>query len=312
MDSFYLSCNVVLPLFFTLSLGYFLIRRNFLNENILNELNVLIFKVFYPIFIFYNIYSNSSSSGIDFKIIGFGAITLVLFFLLVFLIVPIFEKENKRKSVIIQGMVRSNSLLFALPISNSLFGQEYAYVTSVVVGFMIAVVNILSVIILEIYKDDKIDYKKIIMGVFKNPLIQAIIVGFIFVLLNIKLPSVLTASIKSVSGVATPLALITLGGFFKFKDSYANIKALLWTCFGKLILMPVLFLPVAYLFNFDKVSMGILASIYCSPTATSSFTMAKQEGADYKLAGQIVAITSAFSIITIFLTIFILKSLNLI
>ncbi|EQG58731.1 putative malate transporter domain protein [Clostridioides difficile DA00149] len=49
-----------------------------------------------------------------------------------------------------------------------------------------------------------------------------------------------------------------------------------------------------------------------APTAVSSFTMAQQMDSDSELAGQIVVFTSGFSIITVFLIIFILKQNNLI
>ena len=44
-----------------------------------------------------------------------------------------------------------------------------------------------------------------------------------------------------------------------------------------------------------------------APTAVSSFTMAEQMGGDGELAGQLVVFTSAVSIITIFLWIFLIK-----
>ena len=49
-----------------------------------------------------------------------------------------------------------------------------------------------------------------------------------------------------------------------------------------------------------------------SPTAVSSFQMAKEMGGDGDLASQIVVFTSAFSIVTVFFWIFALKQLALI
>ena len=51
--------------------------------------------------------------------------------------------------------------------------------------------------------------------------------------------------------------------------------------------------------------------MFGAPTAVSSFTMAQQMDGDSELAGQLVVFSSAFSILTIFIWIFILKQLNL-
>ena len=52
--------------------------------------------------------------------------------------------------------------------------------------------------------------------------------------------------------------------------------------------------------------------MFASPTAVSSFQMAKQMDADSDLASQIVVFTSAFSIVTVFTWIFVLKQFALI
>ena len=50
--------------------------------------------------------------------------------------------------------------------------------------------------------------------------------------------------------------------------------------------------------------------VFASPTAVNSFTMAQQMGGDAELAGDIVVTTSAVSILTMFLWIFLFKSLG--
>ena len=52
--------------------------------------------------------------------------------------------------------------------------------------------------------------------------------------------------------------------------------------------------------------------MFAAPTAVSSFQMAKQMDGDGDLAGQIVVFTSAFSIVTVFGWIFLLKQFALI
>ena len=50
-----------------------------------------------------------------------------------------------------------------------------------------------------------------------------------------------------------------------------------------------------------------LVAVFACPTAISSYPMAVQQGGDGELAGQIVVFTSAFSMVTLFVLIWLLK-----
>ena len=49
------SCNVVLPIFFLILLGYVLTRIHLWNENFLKIANDLCFKCLLPVLLFYNV-----------------------------------------------------------------------------------------------------------------------------------------------------------------------------------------------------------------------------------------------------------------
>ncbi|WP_413926742.1 AEC family transporter [Clostridioides sp. ZZV14-6387] len=91
-----------------------------------------------------------------------------------------------------------------------------------------------------------------------------------------------------------------------------HLRPILLGVCGRLILVPTIFLPISILLGFRNVELASLMIMLSAPTAVSSFTMAQQMDSDSELAGQIVVFTSAFSIITVFLIIFILKQNNLI
>ena len=57
MENLILSLNVVLPLFITMSLGYFLKSLNMFDNNTLDTMNNITFKSFLPMLLFYNIYN---------------------------------------------------------------------------------------------------------------------------------------------------------------------------------------------------------------------------------------------------------------
>ena len=153
---------------------------------------------------------------------------------------------------------------------------------------------------LEKFRGGKVNAKRICIGVVKNPLIIGALVAFLFVLTGIKMPMVLEKTVRDVSKIATPLALIILGGSFAFSTLCFNWKSLLIIVIGKLVLVPVCFLSLGVAVGFRGVELSALLALFASPTAVSSFSMAQQMEADDELAGQIVVMTSLCSIVTIF------------
>ena len=60
------------------------------------------------------------------------------------------------------------------------------------------------------------------------------------------------------------------------------------------------------------VLVAALAVMLACPTAVSGYTLANQCGADGELAAQLIVVTTLFSVITMFLTIWLLTSMVLI
>ena len=278
IENFIISINVVLPLFLTISLGYFFRQVKLFDDHTLKVMNNLTFKSFLPILIFFNIYNADISLGIDFKLIIFAVISIISIFLVMTLIIPKIEKDDKRKGVLVQAIFRSNFVLFGLPIAISLFGEEKAGSTSMLIACIIPTFNFLAVISLEMYRGLKIDVKKILKGIITNPLILGSAVGLFMLGTGIKLPHVFEKTIGDLSKVATPLALVVLGGSFKFNAVKDGMKQLIFGVVGRLIIVPAIFIPISIFLGFRDVELITLLVMFSAPGAVSSFTMAAADG----------------------------------
>ena len=134
----------------------------------------------------------------------------------------------------------------------------------------------------------------------------------IFLALNIKMPVIVNDVVSDLSKVATPLELIGLGGSFTFGAVKGNIKTLLALLMLKLVVVPVTAISISsFIFGFKGACVVTLISVFASPTAVSSFTMAEGMGGDRDLAAQTVVFTSIFSILTVFLIVATTKYLGL-
>ena len=312
MENLILSLNVVLPLFITMSLGYFLKYLNMFDNNTLDTMNNITFKSFLPMLLFYNIYKTDLQGVFNLKLMIFSATCVIALYLILYLIVPLIEKDNKKRGALLQGLFRSNFVIFCIPITESFFGSEKVGVAALLIAVIVPLFNILSVIALETFRGGKPDFRKISIGIIKNPLIIASCLGILTLLLKIKIPTAIEKTISDVSKIATPLSLILLGASFKFDNIKKYLKQTTIAVVGKTILTPCIILPICIMFGYRGVELSTLMIIFAAPTAISSFTMAQQMDSDSDLAGQIVVFTSAFCVVTVFMWIFILKQSYLI
>ena len=116
--------------------------------------------------------------------------------------------------------------------------------------------------------------------------------------------------VSGLGNIAAPLQLFLLGVFFDFKGMKRFCRQLITVNVGKLIVFPAVFLFAAYLLGFRNADFVSLMGIYAAPTAINSFTMAQQMGGDEELAGSIVVSTTAVSILTMFMWIYLFRSLG--
>lgn len=307
MENFIISVQVVIPLFLSISFGYFLKRVGVLEEEMLFKLNTMVFRAFFPLLMFNNIYQADIGKVIDVSLILFAVLFVLLMTMALLWIVPRIEKQNNRRGVLIQAIYRSNFIIFGLSLVTTLYGSEHTGSVAVLVAIIIPIFNVIAVVVLEMFRGNAIQLGRVIRGVIKNPLIVGAVCGIVASFIKLPIPAVVAATIDDFASVTTPLALIVLGGTFRFSAYHKFLKPLVIGVLGRLVIVPGIGVPIAIYLGFRGAPLMGLLAMLGSPTAISSFPMAEQMGGDGELAGQLVVFTSAFSIITIFLWIFCLK-----
>lgn len=307
MESFFVAVNTILPLFLLMASGYGVKRLKLISDQTEKQMNSIIFKLFLPVLLCTNIMGASDLGNVPPSIFLYGLLGISGVFLLAFLIVPLLEKDPKKRGVLIQGVARSNYALFGVPVVGYLFPGQDTALASLMVLATVPAYNIFSVVALEINRGQKANPGKILLSVLKNPLIIGCFAGFLLLVTKIQLPSFLLTGMTEIGKIASPLALFLLGVSFEFSRVGKNKKQLITGVVGKLIVTPLLGMAGGILLGFRGVALASLLVAFASPTAVSSYPMAIQMGADGELAGQQVVFSSAFSIITMFLWIFFLK-----
>lgn len=312
------SVNAVLPIFLLVVIGAILNKFNKVNAEFTEVADWLVFKIGLPIMLFLEVANSTISEGLDMKLIIFLIISVTGSFLLVSVGAILFIRDKSKRGAFVQGICRSNFAILGVPLAENMFGEIGAKTIAIAVPFVIIMFNTYSVIVLSVFSnsvDHKLN-KKAILGILKNivtnPLIIGVVSGIPFMLLEIPLGTAVSKTLQYLSNLTTPLALIGLGANFRMDSLRGRIGYALTASVGRTILLPTLAVAAAVLIGLRGPSLGVVLICFGAPTAVSSYIMSKKMGNDHELSAQILLLTTMMCIVTIFIGIFILKTLELI
>lgn len=311
MENLMISANAVLPMCLVMALGYGTRRLGWLRREEISTINKIAFRIFLPCLLYYNVYCSDLSGSFDPLLMAYAVGGVLLTFGLALGYTLLTEKLPERRGVLIQGMFRSNYVIMGIPVATALLGADQLGTVSILIAVIVPLFNMLAVVVLEVFRGQKPKPLHILGQIAKNPLVIGSVLGILTLVAGIRLPHILEQTIQSVSAIASPLQLFLLGAFFQFSGLKTYRRELVTVSIAKLIVSPGLFLGLGALLGFRGVAFVSLIGIFASPTAVNSFTMAQQMGGDAELAGDIVVTTSAASILTMFLWIFLFKSLGM-
>ena len=307
-----LSANAVLPMFMLLAAGFLSQKAGVLTREDVPRFNKVAFRIFLPCLLFYNIYCSDLSAAVKPGLIIYAVCGVLLVFAAAYLSVQHLVRREDWKGVIAQGIFRSNFVIMGIPIAQALVGADQLGAVTVLIAVVVPLFNFLSVYVLERFRGGNVNVRKVLLEVAKNPLIISSLLGILCQLLGIRLPHLLEQTVSSLSVIASPLQLFLLGAFFRFDGLGRYLKPLTAVTTVKLFVTPALLLGTAALLGIRGGDFVGLIGIFASPTAVNSFTMVQQmDCGDAELAGDIVVMTSAVSILSFFLWILIFKNFGI-
>ena len=336
-EIFAFSLNAVLPILLLMLLGYFLRQRGFFDDAFLKTANKLVFRVGLSVLLFYNVYSIDGLSDVAWATVGYCVLMVLVLFFVGWLCAHLFVKDERRRGVLWQCTFRSNLAVIGMPLAQALGGAVGVAAVSVTNAFTIPLFNMLAVLALSAYVSDPQQgraarLRGIGKKVITNPLIIGIALGFVCLGIRAFLPvgadgtlvfslqhdlPFLYTAIRYLSQLATPLALLVLGGQFRFDVLGGMKKEVLLGTFLRILIAPVLGLGVAVLLSqlgvlqLSNGDYAALVALFGSPVAVSSAVMAGEMGNDDQLASQYVVWTSLGSMVTVFFMVVGLRSIGL-
>lgn len=313
VELLFLSLSVTGPISLMLVLGIVFKRIQFINDNFIEISSKLVFRVSLPIMLFMGIVTSEHDFSLAYDFIIFSGISSITFFLLATIFAYLAFPKSSNQGVIVQGSYRANTAIIGIAYITNSYGGSGLATASLYVAVTTFIYNVQAILCLspKQQKDQLNLIKSMFVMLVKNPLVIAIVLGFIVILLDVKIPEIAITVGNYCAQMSLPLALICTGGSLNLK-AMGQSGTETWFASGfKLVLAPLAFTGAAYLWGFRELELAIIFFMNASPVAATSYIMARAMGRDDAMAANIVALTTILSTITVSFGLLILTKYNL-
>lgn len=310
-SNFIICLNAVVPLVLYLVVGMLIRKFGVLTEKDVRKFNKMVFVVLFPALMFENLYSADISEAFNGKFIAFACIFVLAVYGISWAIISHMNIPDKTRGAMIQSIYRSNFVLMGLPVAENIYGKGSVSVTAALIMFVVPLYNFLAVIVLEYFRGGKADLKTVLKKILTNPIILGAVAALLAILFQIHLPSSINQTISGMCNATTPMAMILLGASFNLHSVHTGKKNLLICVLSRLVIVPAIGLSLAAAIGIRGVAMVSLIAMMAAPPAVSSYTMAEALDSDGELAGNAVIFATPLSCITMFLWLFLFKSLGM-
>lgn len=313
MENLIFSLNATVPVFAMIILGMFFKKIGIIDDVFASKMNKFVFLISLTVLLFKDL------ATLDFKTIWDTKFVLFCFFITILsiLIVTLLSfllKNKQNQGEFIQASYRSSAALLGIALIQNVYGK--ATMAPLMIIGSVPLYNIMAVVVLSFFSPErkglsKEVWLKTIKGILTNPILIGIVVGILWSLLHLPMPTMLDKTVTSIGNVATPLGLMAMGATFNYKEALGDLKPALCASFIKLFGFCAMFLPLAIYLGFQGEQLIAILVMLGSATTVSCFVMAKNMGHTGILTSTVVMLTTIFSGFSITMWLYILKGMGL-
>lgn len=315
MEQLLFSLNATIPVFLVMVVGYVLKQLKVVDEPFIKTLNRFNYKITLPVLLFRDISQSDFYSVWDTRYVLYCFFVTLVSISCIWILAGLAFRDKTRLGELVQASYRSSAAVLGIAFIQNIYGNS-GMAPLMIIGtvplYNIAAVLILSFTGPDAHGLDRASLKSAIKGILTNPIILGIFAGMLFSVIRIPFPEMITKTIGSIASLASPLALLGLGAGFEGRKA---LKQLLPTTVAtgiKLVLLPVLFLPLAVSLGFTTGKLVAILVMLGSPTTASCYIMAKNMGHEGTLTSSVVVTTTFLSSITLTFFLFVLRSMGLV
>ncbi|MGB6066860.1 MAG: AEC family transporter [Desulfomonilaceae bacterium] len=294
-----LILNSVIPTFAIIALGNVLKRFQLIDDTFIRMSDSLIYYIFFPALLFWKIGKPSAGSTVETQLIlaVFSAVFCV--FLLSLMFVKLLRVPDYAVGSFSQGCFRFSTYI-GMAVMLPALGEGGVRQLGVLIGFVIPFINVLAVSTLIWFSGEGHVWSGkavlLIKTTLLNPLIIACVLGIVYSHLNTPFPGSVDNTLRLLSLLALPLALISIGGSLTVEKLRGHLKYASAAASFKLIILPAVGYSCLRLFHVSGLPFTVAMIYFALPTSPANYILSAQLNSDVDLATAAIVFSTLLSI----------------
>ena len=299
--------DVILPVFIVIGFGYLVARKGLFSESAVDGVMRYAQSFALPVLLFKNV------AALDLQA-AFAPGLLLSFYIGAFICYAfgffgarlVFKRALPDAVAIGFACTFSNSLLLGIPITERAYGTEALAGNFAIISIHAPLIYTFGIILMEWARSraqptashaDLV--RQVVRGVFTQPLVLGLLVGFVVNLTGIPQPGFFAASVEMMARSALPAALFGLGGVLWRYRPEGDKGLIAMVCFAALLLHPAISYSLAR-FGFGLDINGLRSVTITSAMApgVNAYMFAHLYGVGKRVNASAVLMATGLSIFT--------------
>lgn len=295
------TLGVIAPIFLIVLVGLLLRRTGQITPDFIAVASKLVFNICLPLLMFIAITESDVQFAQSWRLAVFSAVFAACSFFVAWFVAGWAGVAPVDRGVAVQSAFRSNLGIIGIALCANAYGQAGLAVGALILAAVTPLYNVFSIYALTRCSeaDKSINWLSLTINIVKNPLVMSILLAFVCVALNWRLPAIVHDAGSYLSRMTLPLALLTIGGSLSLTALKASSRLSTVVVFSKLVVVPLAVGAGAWWFGFRGIELGCLVLMFASPTAAAAFVMARAIGGNAALASNTIALSTLLSLVTL-------------
>ncbi len=298
MEQFWTSFEIVMPLVLLMATGILIRRVGLVSEDAFRVINRIVFYIGIPTLVFHAVVTGRETARWQYALWVMGSVLVA--FVLSLLLARALTKDPAKRGTLAQAAYRSNDGIFGLAVASALIpGHTDTMAFTLVISATLF--GVTGVLCYELNRGGRVKIGRVLLNTIKNPILIGGVLALIVRFSGLQLPYVILKPIEYFKSMCTPLGFLVLGGVLSFRSLREDWKLVTVIGAVKLVVFPAAVCTLAYFVGgLRGPELASLFIVFAAPTAMSCLPMASELGGDVKLSGELIAVTTVLSLLTVF------------
>ncbi len=290
------------PVFSLLLLGCLLKQMKFTNDLFLKLSDRLVYFIFFPALLFWKIGSAETGDFINWDLCLAVVMSIAIIYIISALALKLFNISDYKAGSFSQSCYRFNTYI-GMAIVFYAYGEAGVQHFGILIGIAIPFINVLAVSTLIWYSGKttasgsrlSIFFKEILT----NPLVLACAAGLLYARTLGSFPVYIENTLRLMSAVALPLALISIGGALTLKSLKGNLAIASIASIIKLVFLPLVGFGILTVLQVSGLPLKVGIIFLTLPTSASIYVLSSQLNSDTELASAAIVLSTILSFVSL-------------